>query len=136
MNRRAVINAMLCFTAAYVTFAQQDTSAVTHTNTVDRVVIVDPGISLGIPTLLLPRSLDERTAFVVPPFITREGSPGQRLPFLIRPLREEIDMLAPLHLQWEREKKLQPLYTVLGAVQLGGVAYIAYQHIKKHGLFK
>ena len=136
MNRGAVIGAVLCLVGAHVAGAQQDTSAVADTLTTDHVVIMDPGLSLGIPRIMLPHSLDERRAFVVPPFITREGNPGQRLPFLIGPVRQDIDMLAPLHLQWEREAKLRPLYTVLGAVELGGVAYIAYQHIKKYGLLK
>jgi hypothetical protein len=102
----------------------------------DRVVVVDPGLSLGTPVLILPRSLDERTAFIVPPFVTPAWSPESGLPFVMGPAAQKIDMLAPLHLAWEREKRLAPLYTALGAVELGGVAYIAYRHIKKYGLFR
>lgn len=138
MIRAAVISAMLCLAlgAPHGAAAQQDGSAAADTDTTDRVVIVDPGLSLGAPTLLLPRSLDERMALVVPPFVSRGWGPGQRPPFLGGPLRQNIDLLAPLRLQWEREEELRPLYTVLGAVQLGGVAYMAYEHIKKRGLFK
>jgi hypothetical protein len=139
MVRPAVIGAILCLAlgALQGAAAQQGKSAVADTDTSDRVVIVDLGLSLGIPTLLLPRALDEKSAFVLPPFGTRRmESLGQPLPFVVQPLRHDIDMLAPLHLQWEREKELQPLYMVLGAVELGGVAYIAYRHVKKYGLLK
>lgn len=136
MIRGSVIRATLwvAMAASQSAAAQQEKPALPDTGTTGKVVIVDPGLSLGTPTLLLPRSLDERTAFVVPPFLATVR--GQPPPFLTGQLRQEIDLLAPLHLQWKREEELRPLYTVLGAVQLGGVAYIAYRHIKKYGLFR
>lgn len=33
-----------------------------------------------------------------------------------------------------REDELKTLRSILGSVQLGGVAYLAYKHIKKYGL--
>ena len=33
-----------------------------------------------------------------------------------------------------REDELKTLKSILGSVQLGGVAYLAYKHIKKYGL--
>lgn len=33
-----------------------------------------------------------------------------------------------------REDELKTLRSILGSVQLGGVAYLAYRHIKKYGL--
>ena len=137
MIRDVVSVAIVCFAlgARHDAAAQAEKSAVAATDTTEKVVVIDPGLSLGVPILLLPPSLHERKMFVVPSFVT-QGSPGQRLPFLMEPPRQNIDLLAPLHLQWEREEKLRPLYTVLGTVQLGGVAYIAYLHTKKYGLLK
>jgi hypothetical protein len=138
MLRKIYISAILCFGFAglSVVSGQTHNAPSTDSTRTDRIQLVDPGISLGRPVFLLPLSLEERSAFLVPPFVPIGGYAGGKLPFLARPLSPDIDMLAPLHLQWEREAKLRPLYTVLAAVQIGGVAYIAYEHIRKRGLFK
>jgi hypothetical protein len=46
------------------------------------------------------------------------------------------DLLYPSQSLLNEQYKLSFLYTVLGAVQAGAVGYMAYQHIKKFGLFK
>jgi hypothetical protein len=46
------------------------------------------------------------------------------------------DLLYPSQSLLNEQYKLSFLYTMLGAVQTGAVAYMAYQHIKKFGLFK
>ncbi len=52
--------------------------------------------------------------------------------FLSEPLSG--DMLQPLRLQYEREKKLSTLRYVLGMAQTGAVGYLLYRHIKKYGI--
>ncbi len=44
-----------------------------------------------------------------------------------------FDMLQPLRLQYESEKKLSTLRYVLGMAQTGAVGYLLYRHIKKYG---
>ena len=63
--------------------------------------------------------------------------PATPYPFLISydDLREP-DLTAAWRLQRAREEKNSTLYTVLGTVQLGGMAYLAYRHIAKYGFFK
>jgi hypothetical protein len=46
------------------------------------------------------------------------------------------DLLYPSQSILNEQYKLSFLYTMLGAVQTGAVAYMAYQHVKKFGLFK
>jgi len=46
------------------------------------------------------------------------------------------DLLYPSQSILNEQYKLSLLYTILGTVQTGAVAYMAYQHVKKFGLFK
>lgn len=45
-------------------------------------------------------------------------------------------MLEPLHQQFIENSRLNPIRYVLGMAQTAAVGYLAYQHIKKYGLFK
>lgn len=45
-------------------------------------------------------------------------------------------MLEPLHQQFLENSRLNPVRYVLGIAQTAAVGYLAYQHIKKYGLFK
>jgi hypothetical protein len=47
---------------------------------------------------------------------------------------EKIDLVSPWKLQLANQEKYSTWRTILGTIQVGGVAYIAYQHIKKYGL--
>ena len=44
-----------------------------------------------------------------------------------------VDMLKPLRIQFESERKLSTLRYVLGMAQAGAVGYLLYRHIKKYG---
>lgn len=108
----------------------------TNADTIKRITIIDPGISYGRPTLLLPPSLQSDAGFRVPPFLFPGETPGAPPPFLGGVAELKADLTSPLRLQMESEARLRTLRTVLGTVQVGGVAYLAYRHIKKYGLFK
>ena len=45
-------------------------------------------------------------------------------------------MMAPSYNCYLESQKLSALRTVLGAVQVGAVGYLAYKHIKKYGFLK
>lgn len=45
-------------------------------------------------------------------------------------------MIEPLHQQFIENSKLNPVRYILGMAQTAAVGYLAYQHIKKYGLFK
>jgi hypothetical protein len=127
---------VLLLAAGSAGFAQaEDTTAVREADSA-RVIVLDPGLSLGKPTLLLPPSLREEGEFVVPPFIggMSYGAPG--LPFLLPGTPPAMDMMVSYRLQRAREDELSTLRSVLGTVQIGAVGYVAYMHLKKRGLFK
>ena len=46
----------------------------------------------------------------------------------------KIDLTAPLKLELYQSEAEKAFRITLGAAELGGVAYIAYKHIKKYGL--
>ena len=75
-----------------------------ETDSAHRVVILDPGIALGRPILLIPPPLE------------RDSLLGGNF-------EQRVDLLSPLQ-------------TVLGTVELAGVAYLAYRHIKKYGFLR
>ena len=101
-------------------------------DTSDRAIrLIDPGISTGRPTFMLPPSLD-----IIP-----EDMPGLiphdlAGPFPLLPIStgQKIDLISPFRLQMARENESRTWRTILGSVQIGGVAYLVYRRIKKYGL--
>ena len=49
-------------------------------------------------------------------------------------LPEKTDLVSPWKLELANQEEYQTMRTILGSIELGGVAYIGYQHIKKYGL--
>ena len=47
---------------------------------------------------------------------------------------EKVDLVSSWKSVLTKQEELRTLRTILGTVQLGGVAYLAYRHIKKYGL--
>jgi hypothetical protein len=113
---------------------QRSGSDTTGADTANRITIIDPGISYGRPTLLLPLSLQHDAMTGLPAFLFLEETPGMRPPFLGGVMELKTDLTAPLRLQMESEAKLRPLWMVLGTIEAGGAAYAAYRYIKKYGL--
>jgi hypothetical protein len=128
------------FLSLVITFAasgqQRPGGDTTGADTVSRITIIDPGISYGKPTLLFPLSLQYDAMNGFPTFLFLEETPGVRPPPLGGMIQQKADLVSPLRLQMESANRLKTLRTVLGTVQLGGVVYLAYRHIKKYGLFK
>ncbi len=113
--------------------AQQRTGGDTAVASVNRITIIDPGISLGKPILLLPPSIQGESP-VFPPSLFLAEDPTAPPPFLLGVAGQKVDLTSPLRLQMAREAKLRPLWMVLGTIEAGGAAYAAYRYIKKHGL--
>jgi hypothetical protein len=127
-----ILQVLFCTAAAFAQAQQQN--PVADTSGVHQVIIVDPGISTGKPTLLLPPGLVAASS--AEPFFIPGTRPGLPPPLLGAGYELRIDLLSPYFLQQQRARKFSTLTTVLGAIQVGGVAYIAYKHIKKYGLFR
>lgn len=113
----------------------QDTAEVRSADSA-RVMVLDPGLSLGKPLLLLPPALREERIFVVPPLIDRPASGLAGLPFVLPGGPQAPDLMAAYRIRREREQELSTLRSVLGTVQLGAVGYVAYLHFKKRGVLR
>lgn len=118
----------------FVASGQQQSDVQPNDSAANRVVLVDPGISSGRVTLLLPRSLQSESIYGIPPLLFPAGTAGAQSPFLGGVIEQRADLISPLRLQMESADRLKTLRTVLGTVQFGGVVYLAYRHIKKYGL--
>lgn len=130
----ADILVLICISTLAASGQQRSDDQPTDTASANKVTIIDPGISLGKPILLLPPSLQEEATPEIPPFLPSGVAPGVPPPFLGGMIDQKADLTSPLRLQMEREAKLRPLWTVLGTVQVGGAVYAAYRYLKKHGL--
>ncbi len=94
-------------------------------------VLLEPGFAPTIP--ILPPALARD---VLPEEMLWTLPAGNSAPPMLIAKSQPIDIMLPLRLQMASEKKLGTLRTILATVQIGGVAYLAYEHIRKHGLFK
>lgn len=114
--------------------AQHDAAAIRgDTVTTARVVVIDPGVSLGRPLILLPPLLEGSLMLRVPASL-QPGRPASLMdPWYVAPVVPKADLLSPLRLQQQRDEEMKTLRMILGTVQLGGVAYIAYRHVTKYG---
>ena len=108
----------------------------TDTGSTRRIVILDPGITLGRPTILLPPPVEMASRLRLPSSSIFDVTPAFSSAFLGGVLDEKVDLTSPLRLQMKREADLQPFHTILGTIQAAGTAYIAYRHIKKYGFLK
>jgi len=112
------------------------TEAFTDTARAEHVVILDPGISSGRPSLLLPASLGGEAMVRLPFFALPGMDRAVPPPFLDWGAEHKVDLLLPMRLADAEQPGIRTIRIVLGSVQAAGVAYIAYRHLKKYGLFK
>lgn len=128
--KATVIILVLGLVFAFTAFGQHpsDTGAI-HT-----VTLIDPGLALGKPTFLLPPSL-RYDSKIMDPFSGYFGENSALPPLLLGgTMGKRLDLLVSFRLQMESEARLRPLQTILGTVQFGGAAYLAYRYLKKNGL--
>lgn len=113
------------------TFAQErqrDTMATGH------IQLADPGMGPGGATFIIPPQLEPIHAFSSPTFffegVPAVGGMGRS------PLGFEVkqDLLAPLRAQWAREAQTSTFRTILGSIQLAGVAYLAARQLTGAGI--
>jgi len=48
--------------------------------------------------------------------------------------QQQIDVVSPWKQELAKQNEYRTLKTILGAVQVGGTAYLLYEHIRKYGL--
>jgi|WetSurMetagenome_2_1015567.scaffolds.fasta_scaffold13070_5 hypothetical protein len=97
------------------------------------VIILDPGLSTGKSSLLLPPSLRYQEFPEDTSIFAFWKKTAVRPPLLAGMLEPKADLTATLRAQWSKDSQLQTLRTVLGTVQLGGAAYLAYRALTAKG---
>ena len=100
-----------------------------------------PGKTLDFNTLSpLPR-VQEPKVFI-PLYFMESSSAVNKYSMGFRKFEETslpnrpADQLKLLYTQYEKEQEYKLFYSILGGIQTSAAAYMAYEHIKKHGLFK
>jgi hypothetical protein len=137
MRIRGIVTlALLFFTPALAVKGQVHTGAVpADTAQANRIILLDPGLSLGRAMFLFPSPLGSELPFRDPSLMSPGGDWGPVGPFIGGAVEPRADLMYPLRLQMEKEK-MSPFQRALGAIQVGAVGYMAYKHIKKYGLFR
>jgi|WetSurMetagenome_2_1015567.scaffolds.fasta_scaffold474545_2 hypothetical protein len=74
-----------------------------------------------------------RFAPVYRPSLLQPSFPYAMQPFSLK-LPEKIDLTSPWNCELTDRNKMRTVYMILGSVQTGAVAYMAYRQLKKHGL--
>ncbi len=137
MRIRGILTlALLFITSALAVKGQVHPGAVlADTAQANRIILLDPGLSLGRAVFLFPSTLGSELPFRDPSLTSPGGDWGPVGPFIGGVMEPRADLMSPLRLQMKNEK-LSPFQTALGAIQIGAVGYMAYKHIKKYGLFR
>jgi len=128
---------LLLISCPSVVLGQQgsDTPA-KDTTGAQRILLLDPGVALGKPTLLLPPSLESGFGTAFPSLFYAGAHVGLPPSLISMGFEPKVDLASSIRLQQKRERGLQTLYVVLGAITTGAVAYIAYRHVEKYGFWK
>lgn len=121
---------VLCVSVASRSSAQ---NAQADSTVTPRIIFVEPGMAPGSTLILLPPQLEQPLPFSSPTFFFKDFISSSASLDFGRALEVRPDLLAPLRAQWEREAKLGAFRTILGSIQIGGVAYLAYRQLAKSG---
>jgi hypothetical protein len=119
---------LLPLTVAAASFCQQQPVApALDTTNGTRIIVLDLGLSTGRSTLLVPPAFQRAEAFGDTSIVAIWMKTSVLPPHLGGVLEPKADLTVALRAQWAKDSQLSTLRTVLGAVELGSVAYIAYK---------
>lgn len=127
--KMAVVVMVLCVAAGRR--AQHRERDTTHTG---RIQLLEPGLDSGGAVFSIPPHLTG-SPIVSPSLLFPEGMSGN--PAWIGPGRGfevKQDLLAPLRAQWSREAETKTFRTIMGTIQLGGVAFLAVRQLTGAGI--
>ncbi len=128
--------AVMILAASYSAWGQGAGAQSGDTARAARILLPETDFWLSRPTLFgPPPPLPDFARFELPPeFVTRDLA----IPFTLSggSFESRVDLMSPLLLQWKSEEKMRPFSIILGSLSAGAAAYVAYEHIRKYGLFK
>ena len=107
---------------------QRDTAVAGH------IQLTEPGMDSGGATFSIPQHLSPPSLFSSPTFFF-EGVPTMAgTGFTRSGFEAKQDLLAPLRAQWAREADMRTFRTIMGTLQLGGVAFLAARQLTGAGI--
>lgn len=127
--KMAVVVTVLC--AAAHAMAQQQDRDTTHAG---RIQLLEPGLDTGGAVFSIPPHLTA-SSIVSASLLFHDGVSNG--PAWIGPGRSfevKQDLLAPLRAQWSREAETKTFRTIMGTIQLGGVAFLAVRQLTGAGV--
>jgi hypothetical protein len=122
---------LLLFAASFS--QQQSVGTAADSAKTTGIIILDPGLSTGRSTLLLPPALQFEEISEDTSIFAIWKKTAVRPPLLSGLVEPKADLTATLRVLWAKEGELKTLRTVLGTVQIGGVAYLAYRALTAKG---
>ena len=121
--------------AAVLSIGGQGWAQERHPDTVvsGRIQLTSPGMDSGGALFSIPPHLLQQQSFTSPTFFF-EGVPAVAgVGSVGTGFQMKQDLLAPLRVQWAREAETSTLRSVLGSIQLGGVAFLAIRQLSGAG---
>ena len=133
MNKVAALVLMMVLFAFLARSQQQAVSPPADTALHRGIIITDPGLATGRATLLLPRILQFEDMSSDTSIFAVWQKTAISPPLLGGLLEPKADLTATLRAQWARDSQFRIYRTVLGTVQIGGAAYLAYRALTAKG---
>jgi hypothetical protein len=122
---------ILVFTFTLTTNGQEQKSVQEQDTSIKRSRFYNPELFLVRPTLIIPQSfgntqenfsdfLHQSLTVPMPPFSWT--------------YKTKIDLESAWKQELTKQEEYRTLRTILGSIEMGGVAYLTYLHLKKYGL--
>jgi len=123
LERLAIGNLILFFALTLIAGGQERKSGQPQDTSMNRLQIFQSRFMFVRLSSLHPQSLG---------FLYQPATVSSQPVFWT--LQEKHDLASPWQLELENQEAYRTMRAILGAIELGGVAYIGYRHIKKYGL--
>jgi hypothetical protein len=106
----------------------------TDSSQLERIRLAAPGMDAGSALFVIPPHLQHQQSFASPLFFFEGVQSPSGLPYPALSLQAKPDLLAPLRAQWAREANMGTFRTILGSLQLGGVAFLVARQLTGAGI--
>lgn len=120
----------LLFAFVLAANGQEQKDVLARDTLADRISLAQPEWQDSRTTLLSPLSFEILYGDRVDLLLQPQGVLGESRPWM---LETKTDILSPWNLELKDEEKYSTWRSILGSVQVGGAAYLAYRYITKHG---
>jgi hypothetical protein len=120
----------------FVTLASFASAQVSHkTEAPDTSITMIKNLNEDYSDIHLPEMFQPSLRFapMYHPTLLQPSFPYAMQPFTFK-LQEKIDLTSPWQYELTNRAQMRTVYMILGSVQTGAVAYMAYRQLKKHGL--